>query len=201
MPQPDKTGDASVDAAQQDEIVVTASRLARAGFDTIQPALVVNSKEIQRRGYTNIGQALQELPAFGVAGNSAVGSQTSFGAGQTFVDFFGLGSERTLTLVNGRRFVSSNTPTLFGPVEGGSQVDLNVIPTTLVDRVETVEVGGAPIYGSDAISGTVNIILKHNYQGFEVSAQNGLSERGDGADYRVSALVGQNFRSFSGQNP
>ncbi|WP_454887293.1 TonB-dependent receptor [Sphingomonas oryzagri] len=182
----------------QVEIVVTGTRLKRAGFDTIQPAVVVNAQQIERRGYTNIGQALQELPGFSVAGNSSVGSQSVFGAGQTFVDFFGLGSQRTLTLVNGRRFVSSNTPALFGPVEGGSQVDLNVIPTTLVDRIETIEVGGAPIYGSDAISGTVNVILKRDYQGFEVSGQNGLSQLGDGAEYRVSVLAGRNFADGRG---
>ncbi|WP_164198471.1 TonB-dependent receptor plug domain-containing protein, partial [Stenotrophomonas maltophilia] len=68
------------------------------------------------------------------------------------------GTQRTLVLVNGRRFVSSNTASIFGPVSPGSQVDLNNIPTTLVQRIETVAIGGAPIYGSDAIAGTVNII-------------------------------------------
>ena len=87
---------------------------------------------------------------------------------QSFVDLYSLGSQRTLTLVNGRRFVSSSTASLFnGATSPGQQVDLNVVPTILIDRVETVSVGGAPIYGADAISGTVNIILKKDFEGLE----------------------------------
>src|SRR3546814_17969345 len=92
------------------------------------------------------------LPSFGVPGSSRVGGQAgAFGSGQNFVNFFGLGDQRTLTVVNGRRFVSSNTSSIFGPTGSGSKVDFNVIPTIIVDRVETIAVGGAPIYGSDAI--------------------------------------------------
>jgi len=81
-------------------------------------------------------------------------NQSNFGAGQSFVDFLGLGSQRTLTLVNGRRFVSG-TPhrSSAQPARAVNQVDLNVIPTKLIDRVETVAAIGAPIYGSDAIAG------------------------------------------------
>ena len=96
-----------------DEIVITGSRIPRAGFDTLQPALVVDGDFIQSRSFTDLGSALNELPAFGAAGgNLQNGSneQSAFSVGQVFVDFFGLGSQRTLTLVNGRRFVSSNTP-------------------------------------------------------------------------------------------
>ena len=85
-------------------------------------------------------------------------------------------------LVNGRRFVSSNTASIFGPVSPGSQVDLNNIPTTLVQRIETVAIGGAPIYGSDAIAGTVNIILKRDFDGLEIKGQAGVSQRGDAPD-------------------
>lgn len=181
------------------EIIVTGSRIPRAGFDTIQPALVTSAEQIDARGYTNIGQALSELPAFGVPGNSNIGAQAgSFGAGQTFADFFSLGSQRTLTLVNGRRFVSSNTSSIFGPVASGSQVDLNVIPATLVERIETVAVGGAPIYGSDAIAGTVNIIMKKDFEGLEIKAQAGLSQRGDAPEYRVNGIYGMNFADGRG---
>ena len=190
---------APADEGSGDEIIVTGSRIPRAGFDTIQPALVTTAEQIDKRGYTNIGQALSELPAFGVPGNSNVGAQAgSFGAGQTFADFFSLGSQRTLTLVNGRRFVSSNTSSIFGPVAAGSQVDLNVIPETLVERVETVAVGGAPIYGSDAIAGTVNIILKKDFEGLELKAQTGISQRGDAPEYRINGLWGMNFADGRG---
>lgn len=122
---------------EEDDIVVTGSRIARRGRDTIEPILVLDSAQIETRGFSTLGQALNELPAFGVPGASPVGAgQSDFGPGQSFVDFLGLGSQRTLTLLNGRRFVSSNTASIFGPTAAGNQVDLNVIPTKLIDRVE-----------------------------------------------------------------
>ncbi|MBB4154915.1 outer membrane receptor protein involved in Fe transport [Sphingomonas jinjuensis] len=186
------------DQATGTDIVVTGSRIARPEFETLQPTQVIGATQIANRGYTNVGQALQEIPAFGPPGNSGVGGQSSFGPSQTFVDFFGLGSQRTLVLVNGRRFVSSNTASIFGPVAAGTQVDLNNIPTTLIDRVETVAIGGAPIYGSDAIAGTVNIILKRNYEGLQIQGQTGVSEQGDAPDYRISILAGKNFAGGRG---
>jgi iron complex outermembrane receptor protein len=179
-------------------IIVTGSRIARPELDTLQPTTVIGAQQIESRGYTNVIQALQELPAFGPPGNSGVGAQSSFGPAQSFVDFFGLGSQRTLTLVNGRRFVSSNTASIFGPVSAGSQVDLNNIPISLIERIDVVAVGGAPIYGSDAIAGTVNLILKKDYEGIEVTGEYGISEQGDAPDRRISALVGKNFSENRG---
>ena len=105
--------------------------------------------------------------------------QSAFSVGQVFVDFFGLGSQRTLTLVNGRRFVSSNTPaTTSTPsvvTASGLQVDTNNIPVSLIDRVETIAVGGAPIYGADAIAGTVNIIMKQDFEGMDIRSNYGIS--------------------------
>jgi iron complex outermembrane receptor protein len=175
-------------------IIVTGSRISRPNFDTVEPSVVISADQIESRGFETLGQALNELPAFGVPGSSPVGGQSSFGPGQSFVNFLGLGSERTLTLVNGRRFVGSNTASIFGPTgQGGNQVDLNVIPTKLIDRVETIVIGGAPIYGSDAIAGTVNVILKRDYEGVELDAQYGISSRGDASNYRFRALAGKNF--------
>ncbi|MDZ3831135.1 MAG: TonB-dependent receptor [Sphingopyxis sp.] len=176
-----------------DTIIVTGSRIARTRFETVDPAFVVESKAIDARGFETIGQALKEQPAFGVPGASPVGAQSAVGQGQSFVNFLGLGSQRTLTLVNGRRFVSSNTASIFGPTGAGSQVDLNAIPTKLVDRIETIAVGGAPIYGADAVAGTVNVVLRRDYQGLELDGQYGLASRGDAANYRVRAIAGQNF--------
>ncbi len=179
---------------QEEAIVVTGSRIPRANFDTAQPAVVIGSEQIEQRGYTNLGEALEELPAFGVPGNNRVGGQAgAFGSGQTFVNFFGLGDQRTLTVVNGRRFVSSNTASIFGVTGAGSQVDFNVIPTLLVDRVETIAVGGAPIYGSDAIAGTVNVITRRSFDGARLDAQYGISDRGDAREYRIGGIVGKNF--------
>lgn len=188
------------DASNEGEvIIVTGSRIQRTSVDTREPSIIIGSDSLEERGITNIGDALDQIPAFGPPASSPVGDQAgSFGSGQTFVDFFGLGSQRTLTLVNGRRFVSSNTASIFGPTDAGSQVDLNTIPTLMVDRIETIAVGGAPIYGSDAIAGTVNIILKDHYDGIQLGGQTGISSRGDAAEYRLSALAGTSFAGGRG---
>jgi iron complex outermembrane recepter protein len=125
---------AAEDTALQ-EVVVTGSRIARPDLDRLEPTTTVDSRSFDQRGYTDVGQALSELPSFGVQPSSSNNQQSAFGIAQSFVDLYSLGSQRTLVLVNGRRFVSSNTSSVGtsgsnssvgGP---GSQVDLNVIPT------------------------------------------------------------------------
>jgi outer membrane receptor protein involved in Fe transport len=175
-----------------DRLVVTGSRIRRAGFDTLEPATVVSKDYIASRGITNVADALNEIPGFGV-GITPEGGQATFGTGVNFVNRFGIGSARTLTLVNGRRFVTSAPTTLFGPAAPGLQVDLNAIPTALVERVENIAIGGAPTYGSDAIAGVVNVILRKNYEGVEAGASYGITEQGDNERYNAWALVGANF--------
>ena len=198
----DPTTQGIVQSAEADEeqagedIVVTGSRIRRAGFDTLEPAVVVSNEYLETRGLTNVADALNEIPGFGV-GVTPEGGQSSFGVGQNFVNRFGLGSARTLTLVNGRRFVSTNAPTIFGNPPG-LQVDLNIIPSRLVDRIETIAIGGAPTYGSDAIAGTVNVILKQDFDGIDLSALAGITERGDNPRYNLSAIVGKNFAGGRG---
>jgi outer membrane receptor protein involved in Fe transport len=188
----------SADAELQ-QIVVTGSRIARPELDRLQPTTILGADSIEERGLGDIGQALSELPGFGIQSASAANSQGTFGIAQSFVDLYSLGSQRTLTLVNGRRFVSSSTASLFnGASSPGQQVDLNLIPTKLIDRIETVSVGGAPIYGADAIAGTVNIILKKNYQGLDLDAQVGVSDNKDAWNYRFRALGGHNFADGRG---
>lgn len=181
------------------EVVITGSRIARPDLDRLEPTTVVNSQTFDQRGYTDVGQALQELPSFGIQPSSAANTQAGFGIAQSFVDLYSLGSQRTLTLVNGRRFVSSSTSSLFnGATAPGQQVDLNVVPTKLIDRVETVSVGGAPIYGADAIAGTVNIILKKDFEGLDVDADAGVSDRKDAWNYRLRSIAGLNFADGRG---
>src|SRR5580693_6175034 len=181
------------------EVVVTGSRIARPDLDRLEPTTIVSAATFDDRGYLDVGQALSELPAFSVSPSSAAQTQAGFGIAQSFVDLYGLGSQRTLVLVNGRRFVSSSTASLNGagtnnPVGGpGQQVDLNVVPTKLIDRVETVSIGGAPIYGADAIAGTVNIILKKDFEGLDVDGQVGATGQGDAWNYRTRILAGQNL--------
>ena len=184
------------------EVVITGSRIARPDLDRLEPTLVVGSEAFDQRGYTDVGQALSELPSFGIQSSNATNHQTSLGGvAQSFVDLYSLGSQRTLVLINGRRFVSSSTAAFGGTgvaTPPGEQVDLNVIPTKLIDRVETVSVGGAPIYGTDAIAGTVNIIMKKNYEGLDVDGSVGVSDQKDAWNYRARALGGLNFADGRG---
>ena len=194
MAQDNETG-----AETLEEVVVTGSRIPRAGFDTLQPAIVVDGEFLEDRGFTDVGSALFEIPAFGAAGNNlqnGSNEQSQYSVGQVFADFFGLGSQRTLTLVNGRRFVSSNTPattsTALVTTTSGLQVDLNNIPISLIDRIETVAVGGAPIYGADAIAGTVNVIMRQDFEGFEIRSNYGASSESELAEVTGSFAWGVN---------
>ncbi|MEL7492079.1 MAG: TonB-dependent receptor [Pseudomonadota bacterium] len=184
------------DDEEEDAIVVTGSRIARTGIDTVRPAIGVDAEALDTRAFTNIADALNEVPAFG-GGVDPNGQQNGFSVGQNFVDLFDLGTQRTLTLVNGRRFVSANAPTVFGAA-GGLQVDINTIPVALLDRIEVVPLAGAAVYGSDAIAGTVNVILRDDYEGFEVSGQWGITEEGDGETWQVQTVYGSNFADGRG---
>lgn len=193
---------AASDAAAQDavaagqpvavsEVIVTGSRIPRPGFDTVRPIETVGRAEIDARAFTNITDALAELPAIKL---DLPRDQDNFVIGQSFVDLFGLGSQRTLTLVNGRRFVSSN-PSAAGvtsSIDGGLQVDLAAIPSVLVDRIDVAKLAGAAVYGSDAIAGTINVILRHDFQGVEVSGQRGISEQGDLGSWEIGGVAGVN---------
>lgn len=188
-----------------EEVVVTGSRIPRSGFDTMLPANVINAEFMERRAYTNIADALNEVTSFGSPGSgtgvggSSSSDQSSYGVGQSFVNFFGMGSQRTLTLVNGRRFVSSSAPSLFTNQSPGQQVDLNVIPGSMVERIETIAVGGAPIYGADAIAGTVNVILKDDFEGFEISTSYGETmDEGDMGETTFEMLFGGSFDNGRG---
>jgi outer membrane receptor protein involved in Fe transport len=185
----------AADTAAEETILVTGSRIPRPEFEGNIPGAQITAQDIQARGFTNVLDALNDLPLVGPGASpigNAGGQPASLGA--AFVDLLDLGTNRTLSLVNGRRFVSGNAGTLFvaGNVTGG-QVDLNVIPTELVERTDVLTVGGAVAYGSDAIAGVVNIILKDDYDGIAVTARSGITTRGDAANYQIGGIVGRNF--------
>src|SRR5580692_1100549 len=166
------------------EIVVTGSRIHRDASDTTTdaPLTVVGAETLTDRGYTQVGDALNQVtsnvPQFALTPHDG----SSSGSGQQFPNLFNLGAGRTLTLVNGRRFVNSgvSTPPTTGVVNlGDSVVDTNMIPTGLLDRVEVAQAGGSVVYGSDAIAGVVNYILKDHFTGATFDAQSGITEHGD----------------------
>mgnify|MGYP001997254544 CR=1 FL=1 len=185
-------------ATADNAIVVTGSRIVRPETEGAAPLIAaIGEEELETRGFTNVSDALNEVPGFGTPVSSA-GGQAGFSVGQNFVNLFGIGSQRTLTLVNGRRFVSSNTASNFGGASAGLQVDLNVIPVSLVDRIDVLAVKGATTYGSDAVAGTVNLVLKDDFEGLEATAQYGIFEEGYGESYSASVTAGGNFADGRG---
>jgi len=191
----------SIQAGEEDgEVVVTGTRIPGPEFGGTIPGIQITGNQIDKRTFTNALDALTDIPFIG-AGASAAGTNGGQTAslGQAYVDLFSLGSNRTLTLINGRRYISGNAATLFVADNiPGSQVDLSTIPSALIERIDAVTVGGAVAYGSDAIAGVVNIVLKDKYEGFELSALSGVSARGDGARYRLTATAGRNFAGGRG---
>jgi outer membrane receptor protein involved in Fe transport len=177
------------------EIVVTGSRIKRPQFDGTIPGVQVAKEEIIQRGFNNAYDVVLSQPMVGSGASPYLsnGGQTS-SLGVAFADLLGLGPQRTLTLVNGRRMVSGNAATLF--VSGnyaGSQVDISAIPAQLIDHVDTLTVGGAAAYGSDAIAGVINYIIKPKYQGAEARFAYRTSEKGDANRYSASAIFGSNL--------
>lgn len=188
----------SEDPVKEIELVlVTGSRIPRMGFESLQPTMVLDSAAMDLRGNLNVADSLNEQSGFGLPGSSPVGDQGfSASVGQNFVNFLGLGAQRTLTLVNGQRFPSAISPTNGA---GGLQVDFNAIPSVIVDRIETIAIGGAPIYGTDAIAGTVNVILRDDYEGLEVFSSYGQStEFSDGDEYKLGFIWGTDYAEGKG---
>lgn len=173
------------------EIVVTGSRIATPVIDSPNPIQVLSSEAIRNSGDVNIQDTLLQNPVFGTPGISRTNSNFSTSsAGIASIDLRNLGSDRTLVLVNGRRFVPG--------VPGTATVDLNVIPTQFIDRIDTLTGGSSAVYGSDAVAGVVNIILKDDYEGLELGGKVGISEEGDDLERELNATMGANFSEGRG---
>ncbi|MBB5733291.1 outer membrane receptor protein involved in Fe transport [Altererythrobacter atlanticus] len=176
------TGQGAEEAAP---IIVTGTRIKRDGFSEPTPATVFDAETTQDLGIVNAGDIVELIPQ-----NTAFQSDATAGitagadVGASFANLRGLnpdGGTRTLTLINSRRFV---------PTSNGGSVDLNMIPTAMIERVETVTGGASAAYGSDAIAGVVNIILDTDLEGLRLQADFGQTFRGDGKDYHASAVYG-----------
>ncbi len=175
-----------------ERISVTGSRIRRSELSLNTPVFTFDAEDMAVRGFTNAADMLNQSPLFG-GSQTPAGAQDDYNAGQNQVNLFDLGTQRTLTLVNGKRLVTSQSAT-----GGGSQVDINTIPAALIERIETVPLTGAATYGADAIAGTVNIILKDDYEGFEISTQYGNNEAGNAKTFQISTLGGANFSDGRG---
>ena len=177
------TGDTAVTAGVQ-RVQVTGSRinLRQEQVSGVGPVTVIDAETIQRSGAISIETLLQRLPSSaGTAGSQTSAYWTSNGYGTTQVNLRGLGIDRTLVLLNGRRVVSGGTG-------ANSSVDLNMIPVAMIERIEVLKDGASAIYGADAVAGVVNIITKKAFDGVEASVRFGRTERGDG-DEKSADLV------------
>ncbi len=180
--------DAATRASAQDqggEIVVTGSRIARQDLTSIVPVALVGSEQLQQDAAINVQDTLNELPQVGIGSSRTNTNFLTSGNGVATVNLRNLGSSRTLVLVNGRRFVAG--------IAGTSAVDLNNIPTDFIERVEIVTGGASAVYGSEAIAGVVNFILKDRFDGIQARAQYGITERGDNPRYLAALTAGTSF--------
>lgn len=172
-------------------IIVTGTRISSPNITSMSPVQVVGETEIDQSGAINVQEVLLENPVFGTPAlgrtNSAFLTQA---AGTATVDLRDLGSDRTLILINNRRVVAG--------VPGSSIVDLNVIPTQFVERIDILTGGASSLYGSDAVAGVVNFIYKRNFEGLLAEGQYGITERGDSERYQVSLTGGVNVADGRG---
>ncbi|MFT4255185.1 MAG: TonB-dependent receptor plug domain-containing protein, partial [Caulobacter sp.] len=180
---------AADDTVQVQEIVVTGSRITREGFSTPTPVSTVTSEDLAKSGVTNVGVYLANLPSFVPTSSPQSSGNIDAGAGSSFLNLRGLGIQRTLVLVNGERHVATNA---------AGVVDINVLPSIAVERVDVVTGGASAAWGSDAVSGVVNLITNDKMTGFKAEAQAGISQYGDGEDYRLAAMGGTSFAGGRG---
>ncbi len=164
------------------EIVVTGSRIARPEVDSPVPVTTITSEQLLQRASPNVSDILNELPQVAVGSTRTNSNFLTSGTGISTVNLRGLGSNRTLVLVNGRRFVGG-----FG---GDTSVDLNNIPVDFIERVDNITGGSSAVYGSDAVAGVVNFILRDRFEGLQVRAQAGITEKGDSGRYLLSVTGG-----------
>ncbi|MDG5749863.1 TonB-dependent receptor [Qipengyuania sp. XHP0211] len=180
-------------AVEQNAIVVSGTRIRTNEYDFANPVVAIDDTAIQNSGVTNLTDFLTEAPALtgSYTSNDGSGANAGIGGvGLNLLDLRNLGTQRTLTLIDGRRHVAA--------VPGSSSVDTNSLPIDLIERVDVVTGGASAIYGADAVTGVVNFVTKRNFEGYTVRAQSGISEEGDGYTGFVSATVGTNFAGGRG---
>ena len=178
-------------ATQVSDIIVTGSRVARPDYVANSPIVSVSTEAIEDTGQVSVERALTQLPQFtGAFGQASTGSSsTTLNAGQANASLRGLGPKRTLILLDGRRMQPSSPD---------GSIDLNTLPDALIGNVEVITGGASTAYGSDATAGVVNFRLR-NIEGLTLSSQYGVSEYGDGQQFRATATAGSRFSEGRGR--
>ena len=168
-------------AEEVERIAVTGSRINRTDVETASPVTVISSDFIAKSGFTSVQEILSMQPA---ASGMSLGATSNNGSGgSATVNLRGMGVQRTLVLLNGRRMVASGTG-------ADSSVDLNTIPVSMIQSIEILKDGASAVYGSDAIAGVVNIITKKDFEGTEITADGSITDKGDGESGGFSILHG-----------
>lgn len=186
--------------AEVEEVIITGSRIKRKDLSSVGPVTVLDRKTIENTGLTNMESLLQRLPASaGFGGNQTAAYWVSNGWGTPQVNLRGLGINRTLVLLNGRRLVNGGTG-------ANNAVDLSMVPMAIVQKVEVLKDGASAIYGADAVAGVVNIITDDKFDGLAARAKYGVTEKGDGEEYLLDLTWGKSgerggiVTTFSYQN-
>jgi outer membrane receptor protein involved in Fe transport len=173
--------------AELEQIVVTGSRIARPDYESASPVVSVSQQLFQQSGSASVDTVINALPQFVPSITST--SNNPSNAGQSNIDLRGLGSNRVLVLMDGRRVV---------PANGTGTVDLNLLPSSLIQNVEIISGGASAVYGSDAISGVVNFRLNTDFEGLELDGTYGITEQGDGQEYQGTISAGTKFAGGRG---
>lgn len=167
-----------------ESVLVTGSFLRQGRNTSPNPVQIISAKDIQQTGITNVGDFLQRMPSIGSSGRG--NADTNGGAGISCTDLRNLGASRVLVLVDGKRLTQSGDST-------SSCVDMNTIPVMAVQSIEILKDGGSELYGADAVSGVINIKLKHNINTGGVNLRGNITQRGDNRTGLISAYKGFNF--------
>ena len=186
----DENANGVCDSDEGGQIVVTGTRIARPTLSSPVPLTSVTANELTEQGDVSLGDALNDLPSLRSTFSAGNSSRFIGTAGLNILDLRGLGTARTLVLVNGKRHITSSP--------GDNLVDVNTIPVDLLERVDVVTGGNSAIYGSDAVAGVVNFVMKRNFEGLNLRGQGAISSRGDRGNYFVSGTWGKNFADGRG---
>ena len=184
-----------VPTAQSQTVTVTGSNVRRTDSETPSPVEVITSQDIKNSGYTSIGDVLHNITANNM-GSLSQSAPSAFAAGGSGVALRGLTVGATLVLIDGHRMASYPMP------DDGERdfVDISSIPIDAIERIEVLKDGASAVYGSDAIAGVVNVILKKQFTGMTLSAETGISSHGDGATQHASITTGWGDLAKDGQN-
>ena len=177
------------------QVIVTGSNVRRTDSETPSPVQVLTAAEIKNSGYTSVGDVLHNITANNM-GSLSQSAPSAFAAGGSGVALRGLTVGATLVLIDGHRMASYPMP------DDGERdfVDISSIPIDAIERIEVLKDGASAVYGSDAIAGVVNVILKKSFTGLTMSAETGISGHGDGATQHASIMTGWGDLSKDGQN-